>query len=505
MKRSTFVRLGCMLLALLMLVCVCVACANDKDNSNDTTPNTQGGNTNPSDTDNPNGGDDTGTNLEGDDIPKDLNYNGKTITLLYWADREHEEFEVADQMGENVNDAIFNRNLTIEDRLGIDMQFRSTDGNASNVQNWVQYVNNSIQAGGGEFDVFACYSLSMAATAARGMCYNLLDDDCDYLNFDKPWWPARLITEATINDKLYFASGDISANALYMMYVCYVNTDIQTEMGLPNVFELVENNEWTYEKFISMCSNVYIEQNGDGVKSVGDRFGYMTSGIHVDPWFYGSGALIVDKDGAGNLQLSPSFSGERVIKTIEMLNNLLYNTQDALYTSKVNHQIEFNNGNLLFAMDRCRISITKFDNIDLHFAVVPAPKYDSAQESFVTVMGNPFTLYGLPIDTKEDELSMLSAYLETYASESYRQVTPELYGVSLKTKYVQDSESAKMYDIIRENLTFDLGRLFSESLLGQGNFRSAISGNSNNWASQAKAVAKQMPKKLDKLISAYEG
>ena len=100
---------------------------------------------------------------------------------------------------------------------------------------------------------------------------------------------------------------------------------------------------------------------------------------------------------------------------------------------------------------------------------------------------------------------MLSAYLETYASESYRQVTPELYGVSLKTKYVQDSESAKMYDIIRENLTFDLGRLFSESLLGQGNFRSAISGNSNNWASQAKAVAKQMPKKLDKLISAYEG
>lgn len=500
MKRSAFVRLGCALIALLMMLCVLVACANNTDNPSDTTTANPGG-------DNPTGttadpSTDTTSEFENDDIPSDLKYN-KTITLLYWADREHEEFEVAEPMGENVNDAIFNRNITIEDRLGITMGFVTTDGDAGNIQNWVKYVNNSIQSGGGEFDVFASYSLSMAATAAKGMCYNLLDDNCEYLNFDKPWWPERLITEATINDRLYFASGDISANALYMMYVCYVNTDIITEMGLPDVFGLVENNEWTYEKFISMCSNVYFDQDASGTKTVGDRFGYMSSGIHVDPWFYGSGALIVDKDASGNLQLSPSFSGEKVIKTIEMLNNLFYNTSDALYTDSVKHQTEFNNGNLLFAMDRSRISITKFDNPDLHFSVVPAPKYDSNQESFVTVMGNPFTLYGIPIDAKEDELSMLSAYLEVYASESYRQVTPELYETSLKAKYVQNSESAKMYDIIRSSLSFDIGRLFSDSLVGQGAFRNAIKGNSNTWASQAKALSKQMPKKLEKLISAY--
>lgn len=500
MNKNTYLRLGCMLLALLMLLCVFIACAKPGDESQDTTTKASDNTPdNPSDTT----AADTSDVYESDDIPADLNYNGKTITLLYWGDREHEEFEVAKQMGENVNDAIFNRNLTIEDRLGIDMAFISTDGDSDNVNNWVKYVNNSISAGGGEFDVFACYSLSMAATASKGMCYNLLDSECEYLNFDKPWWPERLITEATINDKLYFASGDISANALYMMYCCFVNTDIIEEMNLPNVFDLVKNNEWTYDKFISMCSNVYIDQNADGVKSVGDRFGYMTSGIHVDPWFYGSGALIVDKDAEGNLRMAPSFSGEKVISTIEMLNTLLHKTDDGMYTPNVQHQLEFNNGNLLFAIDRCRISITKFDNPDLHYSVVPCPKYDSAQESFVTVMGNPFTLYGIPIDAKDDELSMLSAYLETYASESYRQVTPELYEVSLKTKYVQESDSAKMYDIIRESLSFDLGRIFSASLVGQSTFRNVIKDNQTNWASQSKAIAKQMPKLLEKLISAY--
>lgn len=501
MKKSTFARLGCLLLALLMLMCVAIACAQPGDGEDTTT--TAAGDT--PDTPNDPSGDETTSSLyEDDDVPDGLNY-GKTITLLYWSDREHEEFEVEDTTGDKVNDAIYNRNLQIEDRLGITMAFISTPGDSGELNNWVNYVTNSLQGGGGEFDVFASYSLSMAATASKGMCYNLLDDECTYLNFDKPWWPDRLITEATINNKLYFASGDISANALYMMYVTFVNNDIVEEMNLPNVYELVQNNEWTYEKFLSMCENVYIDQNADGIKNDGDRFGYMTYGIHADPWFYGSGALIVDKDANGNLQLSDTYGGEKVIKTLEMLNNAMWNTNDVIYgSSQGKHQKEFNAGNLLFATDRCRISIRDFDNEDLDFSIVPFPKYDSAQENFVTILGNPFTLYAIPIDAGEDELPMLSAYLEVYASESYRLITPELFDVSLKYRYTNDPNAAEMYDLIRTNLSFDIGRIFSKVLTGQGDFRTAIAKDAaNTWASKSKAIKKQMPALLDKLISAY--
>lgn len=499
MKKNTLARLICLLLALMMLTCLVIACADPGDD--------EGGDTTPSGDQDQTGGDTTPIEdeYEPDDIPDDLKYTGKTITLLYWSDREHEEFESEGQNGEKVNDALYNRNLTIESRLGITMAFVSTPGNTDNTNNWVNYVNNSLQAGGGEFDVFASYSLSTAACASKGYCYNLLDDECSYLNFDKPWWPERLITEATINNKLYFASGDISANALYLMYVTFVNNDIIEDMNLPKVYDLVQSNEWTYEKFLSMCENVYIDLNADGEKNEGDRFGYMTFSYHADPWFYGSGALIVDKDANGNLQLSESFYGEKVISTLEMLNNAMWRTDDVIYgASPGKHQVQFNAGNLLFATDRCRISITKFDNDDLDFSIVPFPKYDASQESYVTVPGNPFTLYAIPIDASEDELPMLSAYLEVMASESYRQVTPELFDEALKYRYTDDPNAAEMYDLIRENLSFDLGRLFSKVLIGQGHFRTAIANDAaGQWASQAKAIKKTMPNKLANLISAY--
>lgn len=514
MKRSLYLRLVCMVIAALMLLCTFVACADSGDEQPD-----DGAETTPAagNTDNPSGdnsGDQTTettpsdvdeNGLKLDDIPADLKYDGKTITLLTWADVEHEEFQVEEQTGDNIADAIFYRNLTVEERLGITMGFVSTNGNADNVAPWTNYVQTSIQAGGGEFDVVAGYSLSQASAASKGLLYDLMDPGCEYLNFDMPWWPNNLIEEATINDKLYFASGDISANALYMMYVVFVNTKILNDMGLESVYTLVDDNKWTYDKFIEMCTNVYIDQDGSGDKSEGDRFGYMTSGIHTDPWFYGSGALMVDKDNEGNLKFSDSFASERTISALEKVNNLLWNTNDGIYTSNVKHQNEFNNGNLLFASDRCRISITKFLSEDLEYSVVPFPKFDSEQENFVTVMGNPFTLYALPIDSKEEELPMLSAFLEVYASESYRQVTPQLFEVSLKVKYTQDNDAARMYDLIRESLCFDLGRIFSDALIKQSAWRNAVKGNMNNWASSAKQYKKVMDTKLKTLIQAYEG
>ena len=507
-------RISCILIAALMLLCTFVACAepgDDQPDNADTTPATNNpGVTTPAegdqqDTTKPDV-DENGFKL--DTVPTDeLNYD-KTITMLYWEDVEHEEFISEEQTGDNVADAIFFRNITVEERLGIEMGFVSCLGDAGETAKWTSFIQNSIQAGGGEFDVIAGYSLSQASTASMGLLYNLLDDGCEYLNFDMPWWPDNLIEEATINDKLYFASGDISANALYMMYAVFVNTKIIEEMSLPNVYELVDNNQWTYDKFIEMCNGVYIDQDGSGDKSLGDRFGYMVNDLHSDPWFYGTGALIVDKDANGNLQMSESFSGERVISALEKLNNLLWNTNDAYFADSAGdkgHQGHFNNGNVLFACDRCRISITKFLSEDLEYSVVPFPKYDSAQEDFVTVMGNPFTLYALPIDAKDEELPMLSAFLEVYASESYRQVTPQLFEVSLKIKYTQDNDAARMYDIIRENLCFDLGRIFSKSLIDQKAWRNAVAGNKNNWASSAKQYKNVMTKKLGTLIQAYEG
>jgi hypothetical protein len=111
-------------------------------------------------------------------------------------------------------------------------------------------------------------------------------------------------------------------------------------------------------------------------------------------------------------------------------------------------------------------------------------------------MGNPFTLYAIASDVADP--AMASAFIECFASEGYRKVTPAVFELSLKTRYVDDPISGNMYDIIRSNITYDVGRIFSDSLIKQSTFRVAVK-NGAPWGSTAKMAAKGLDKTLVRL------
>lgn len=443
-----------------------------------------------------------------DDLPEDLKFD-ENITLLVWDDVEHEEFEIAYESlsGDIVEQSIYDRNSKVEQRLGLTMSFIRVKGNTDNVKNWNAYVGNSVSINAKEFDIIASYSVSVAKNASSGYLFNMLDDECEYLNFEQPWWSDLLLEQATFGDNLYFASGDISRNALEMMYVCFVNKVLLEKHNLENPQALVESNDWTYEKFIEMCKGVYEDTDGDGTKSLtkdsGDTFGYITSGTYADGWFYGSGASICEKNADGDIVGSPTFSGERVANTISMLCTLFYSSDDGMYASSGGgpaHQNAFGQGRLLFMTDRARVSHYRLAPLDFDdFLIVPCPKYDKDQERFYTTMGNPFTLYAIPADT--DNPKMASAFIECFASEGYRIVTPAVFELSLKTRYVDDPVSASMYDIVRANIVYDIGRLFSTDLIGQSTFRNALANN-QTWGAVATQATKGLDKAVKKLNSA---
>lgn len=498
---STLSRLLCLLLVGMMLLGL-VACAGG-DNPTDPVETTAAGEQTGDPSETTKEKEET-TSLYVDDKVPDLNLK-KTITILYWEDREHEEFISDGETGDAVLDALYKRNLSVTRRLGIEFDYQTCAGNADNINTWVNHVGNDLKAGP-TFDIMAGYSLSTAAAAQQGFCMDLLNDEITtYLTVadeNSAWWPRDLIERATINDKLYFCSGDISANTLYMMYTCFVNTDLLEQYHLQNPQELVPSGKWTYDKFFEMCAGVYIDDDGIEGKSVGDQFGYMTSGIHVDPWFYGTGVNIIDNVDGEPVINNDFYTGNKLLDTIDRLNTLLWASNDGLYTSKVQHQIEFNNGNLLFAMDRCRITITRFESTDLHFVVVPSPKYSEEQEKYYTTLGNPFTLYAVPKGCKV--LEEVGATLEVMASESYRQVTPALFEITLKYKKVNDETSGAMYDIVREGLVFDIGRIFNSLFGMQGAFRGQISGNSNTWSSFIGSQKRALNSSLNKLLDSFD-
>ena len=443
-----------------------------------------------------------------DDLPADLNFNDE-ITLLVWDDVEHEEFfiEYEKLSGDIVEQSIYDRNSKVEQRLGLKLNFIRVNGNTNNVKNWNAYVGNAVSINAKEFDIVAGYSVSVAKNASSGYLYNMLESECEYLNFEQPWWSDLLLKQATFGDNLYFASGDISRNALEMMYVCFVNTNLLEKYNLENPQDLVESSDWTYAKFLEMCQGVYEDTDGDGAKSYakesGDTFAYITSGTYADGWFYGSGATICERNAEGDIVGSPTYTGERVANTVAMLCELFHKSNYGVYASEGGgpvHQNAFGQGRLLFMTDRARVSHYRLAKADFSdFLIVPCPKYDKDQERYYTTMGNPFTLYAIPSDIEDPK--MASAFIECFASEGYRIVTPAVFELSLKTRYVDDPVSASMYDLVRENIVYDMGRLFSSDLIGQSTFRNALANN-QTWGSVAVQSAKGLDKALKKLNAA---
>ena len=89
-----------------------------------------------------------------DDLPE-LDFGGETVNLLYWSDVENQEFIAEELTGEVVNDAIYQRNTTVEDRLNIRYNWIGTPGNGGSIDKYVGKVRDSHTAGDNSYDVLA--------------------------------------------------------------------------------------------------------------------------------------------------------------------------------------------------------------------------------------------------------------------------------------------------------------------------------------------------------------
>ena len=429
------------------------------------------------------------------DLPEDLNFGGETVTVLYWEDVEHVEFESDEITGDIVKDAIYTRNLHVEEKLGVTLAFLHTKGNGSNISQFKNFVGNAYTAGESEYDLIASYSRTTAACAQAGYCLDLLD--LDYLNFENPWWPASLIDIVGIGDSMYFASGDASVNVLHMMYCTLYNKDLITEYNLQDPVELVRSGKWTLEAMQSLSKDMYQDLDNDGKKSKGDFFGTTVGSYHIDALYTGSGLRLVEQgEGDQLLVVSQDFFSEKAIALCDNLGAWLA-TNDVYDSTDTT---AFVAGNCIFDINRCRTAASLQD-VSWSYGVLPVPKYDEAQENYISVMGNPFTLYAVYANTKD--ANRAAAVLECWAAEAYRTTTPAQFETTMKLKYSESDVEAEMFDIIRSTVCFDMGRMFNNDLAAITDIFFGAADNGNSWASISKGYAKTLPKLMDKISNAF--
>ena len=118
-------------------------------------------------------------------------------------------------------------------------------------------------------------------------------------------------------------------------------------------------------------------------------------------------------------------------------------------------------------------------------------------------MSFPYTLYGIPLDAKDPDMS--SAVLESLAAEGYYNVSPALFEVVMKVKYAQDDQASAMYDIIKAGMCFEFGRVYTDDLgsLTYGMFRNGINGNDPNWMSRYESNKTTLESKMAAVLESF--
>lgn len=434
-----------------------------------------------------------------DDIDPSLNFGGEEFHILAW---EHSlpEFEIEEQTGNVIENAVYTRNANTEDRLGVELEFTIIKGNSAAFQEFCQEVAKSVNAGDGSYDAIGCYLRSAGVMTLQHLLVDMLE--VDHLDFEKPWWSDTLLELNTVNDRLYFISGDIASTLLYQMMFMVYNNDLGEQFNLTNPQQTAIDGKWTQEMMLTMATGIYADLDNNGTKSEGDRYGlYSINHPNLDIFYMGADMSYVEPTAEGELILSPDVLSEKALSVIDRLNTIYYSSNDGYYNKSGSSSV-YAQGNSLFYNVTGQMLSQHFRASDMNYSILPAPKYDEAQAKYRTAVAFTHTMYCIPIDAKNTAKS--GAVLECMASEAYRNVTPALFETAFKYQYSNSQLDADIFEIIRDNVVFDICRPFFDSLGGDSSspvriWRNQIENGKNTLASTAKTYQKIWTKTLQEI------
>lgn len=440
-----------------------------------------------------------------DDLPDELNYGGEVVNVLHWTETDVLEFNPDVNTKDVIEKSLIERDNQAATRLNVEFNWIPTNGHWQSENAFVDKVANSmLEDGENRFDIIATYSQSAALISTLGYVMDLSGNQ--YLDLEKPWWPNSLVETFTVEGNLFFVSGDISLTFLTQAISTIFNKELLADrFPNENLYSLVDNNQWTYEKMLTLAQEFYIDRGETGTKDGEDRFGVLCPWeIYLDGFFYGSDMITVDHDSDDTLHVNSDYVGLRGDDLAEKL-KALFHTTNVGYLQNTGVSIDiFANGEAAFMIAPASTIMTYLLDSDVDYGVLPMPKYDTLQEEYKTVCTNLTSLYCISANSTEEQAKRAGAVLECLASEGYRRVSPTVFDKCLKSRYAKDGETGRMYDIIRAGVTFDIGRVYGRAALHdvtQVNWQRVVIDGNRTWGAQSASVDALLQEYLNDLTT----
>ena len=516
-------RIICAVLVLLMVAASFVACSNDpkKTQAQTGAQQTQQAGTGTAQTQAatlPEDLDKWGRPNVESNIPEGKKFNGETVNFVMDISRG-DEFCVEAADGDIIRDAVYKRNLKVEKDLNVKLNFITLPD--VNSQDFASAISNSVLTATGEYDVCAGYGYFMTSAIKTLPYANLFDiQGVSSLDLEKPWWNQSYVKDVTLAGQLYTITGDLCISATSSAGCLFFNKRLADEHlqafgGADGLYDLVDNYQWTIDKFHEIVKDVYKDADGDGVPGEGDFYGFGSAWngpLPCDAFQYGMDAPITRKDpDTGEMKFV--YDDGKMVRVAEKLWDLNNNGKGVLFN--VNQYIDreelfrqkFKAGELIFYA-RSLDAANYFKDMTDDFGILPMPMFNEAQRAYYTSQSDGYSALAVLFDVEEvfKRGDLVGTTIEKLCEESYREVTPNYFETVMKSKYLRtdsaDRRDIAMYDYIVGGSRFDFGMVYSIAIDNPGFMLRHLIGrdNSADFASYWKSRESLIKSLYDELI-----
>ncbi len=426
------------------------------------------------------------------DYLPDVTYDGYEYRLIAY---EEYPAHMTEPSGDLVDDAIYTRNMMVAEKY--DVNFVETRYPYTNYNDVNTLMTNAGRAQSDDFDLAKLVFRHAFTGVTTG--YIPAASNMPVIDMTKPWYVQKMNEKMVVDGvaMLAYTTFDKNPGGASIIF----NKDMLIDLGLEVPYQMVYDGTWTYDVMYSMAEAAILDVDGDGTMQEGDRFGFIAEWDNMtDLTYMGSGLALMDftktpPELSQNEQLFDMFS---MFIRYGSQKGFLFNTfgaYGAAESSRILGNQYFMQGGSLF-MQRGTNTLTTLGDMEDDYGIVPFPKWTADQDGYY--VGLDGSRIAVPLACSAD-LERVCVIKEALAVESLNINHPAYYENTLTKRYVRDTESIDMLEIITNSNMIDFGASLWSDIV-RAPWMGCIEKNNADFASAIAAKVSQSEKAVQELM-----
>lgn len=430
-----------------------------------------------------------------------LDLGGEDFTILNAQEiRElYNILDVEEPTGDLLDDAVWKRNNLIEEKYNITIvEEHNSDPNG--------HLRSTVLAGEDLYNASYTLTNTLGSMILDGMFHDLKDGEG--FQFDQPWWDHAVMDGAAIgeDESLYFISSNMNLYAFEGTWCMYFNKRMCSDLQLDTPYALVEEGKWTLDRlyeYTSVGANLNGETDWSWNQEAKSVYGFSSMTDFILQMYTSCEQKVIDIEG-----------GEPVLRAGT---DRFYTVTDKLVRvfgeKGTSHFCDNNRGTgnhyeNIFAASRAFFIGAeikggdgggRFADMTDDYGIVPMPKFDEAQEEYISPVA--LWAYFMTVPITHTELDTSSKILDAMSYVSYRDIVPVYYDIVLQVKNIRDEETSDMLDIISSTRTYLTAYAFGWGANLRSDINNMLRNGENNAASivakHESAIAKEFADALN--------